>query len=210
MTALASLAEAIAWIEAHWDGQRAAPLRLHVRGEEGRFTVQGSADTRTATYSSDDRLGSPPFSHAFMATLDGSAAATMVVTITTSCSHPGRIPGTACAMCAIYDGEGHALTETGIYERDVERYRYPMTLALTRLANTVPPAGQPHPYWLIMALAGHGFDQGALERSLDLAAHHTETWLLRAIRQLHARYEEGRVPYLDQSDSQRNALAKGA
>jgi hypothetical protein len=207
MTALASLAEAIAWIEAHWDGQRAAPLRLHVRGEEGRFTVQGSADTRTATYSIDDRLGSPPFSHAFMATLDGSAAATMVVTITTSCSHPGRIPGTACAMCAIYDGEGHALTETGVYERDVERYRYPMTLALTRLANTLHPPGQPHPYWLVVTLASSAWDADAVVNRLELGGE-VETWLLRAIRQLHARYEEGRVPYLEQSESQQRAEAR--
>jgi hypothetical protein len=194
VTVLASLPEAIAWLESCWDGQRAAPVRLHVRGTEGRFSVQGSLDTGTATYA-DERLGSPPFSHAFASTLDGSAAAVMVVTITTTCAHPGRAPGKACPMCAIYDGEGNALVETGVYEHDAERYRYPMTLALTRLANSRYVGV--HPYWIVVSLASHGWDAGAVR--------YTGIDILRAIRQLHSRYEEASVPYLEQSDAQRNA-----
>lgn len=117
-----------------------------------------------------------------MAALTGSAAATMVVTIT-------------------------KVDDTGVYTRSADRYRYPMSLALERLSKAPSPVGI-HPCVIVEAVAARGFSAERL-----ITAHPTtlsEAIVLRAIRQLYSRYEEGpisRPSWIDKSESQRQAEA---
>lgn len=176
---LPTLPEAIAWIESRWAGQRPVPMRLHTRGTEGRFTVQGAESSRTYGNAGTERLGSPPFSPAFMAALTGSAAATMTVTVTT-------------------------VDDTGVSERSVDRYRYPMTLALKRLSRMPNPSDEPHPYYVVVALAAYNWNIEMAARAFRIP----DATILRAIRQLHSRYEEGpigRPSWVDKSESQQRA-----
>ena len=184
-----SINDAISWAEARWDGQRTPPIRLH------------------RAHATDGALGAPAMTHAFERMLDESPAAAGSVTVSTLCGHPNRPHGAICAMCAIYDGQGRPIAESGVYERTVARYRYPMTLALDKLSNTLRPRRQPHPYALILTLASHGWDWRASARSLDMGYDLAEASFLRALRQLHSRYQEAPIGYLAKSESHQHAEA---
>lgn len=180
---LATLAEAIDWAASRWDGQRPAPIRLH------------------RAHATDGALGAPAFTLAFERSLDESPRATSDAQRTASCHHPMLAVGKAPRDCPECFG-------LGVKDVRVDRYRYPMTLALSKLANSLRPRRQPHPYALALALATHSWDWRVAARSLDLHPDLAEALFLRALRQLHGRYEEGpvgRVSYLDRSESQRNA-----
>jgi hypothetical protein len=177
----ASLSEAIEWVEARWDQQRPAPIRLH------------------RAHATDGALGAPAFTVAFAAALDGSPRSTVTDVRTVACFHPllGGKEGRDCPECY-----GH-----GLKDAKVDRYRYPMTLALSRLSNSLRPRRQPHPYRLILSLADHGWDWRATSRAYDVHPDLMEALLLRALRQLHGRYEEGPVPWIHKSESQQHAEA---
>jgi hypothetical protein len=179
----ASLDEAIVWVRDRWDGQRTVPLRLH----ESRTT--------------EGELGAPRFSHGFINALDGSPAAVSTEGRTQSCGHPllaGR-PSRDCPECY----------GAGVKEVRLNLYRYPMTLALSRLARSLPVnRRQPHPYLTIATLAEHDWDARSTVRSLAMSWDAGEAHLLRCLRQLHSRYQEGPVPrvgWVDKSDAQRSA-----
>ena len=188
---LATLAEATEWARHRWANQRTVPLRLH-----DAHTTEGE-------------LGAPRFSGSFIATLDGSDNATENGQQSSPCAHPGRPVGQLCRMCVIYDKDGQPMVETGVYLRRVDRFRFPMTRALNRLANALrPPQDRmPHPYHTVMALASHDWDGRAAARALGLSWDAGEAHLLRSLRQLHRWYEEAPVStsYIDKSESQRNA-----
>jgi hypothetical protein len=98
----------------------------------------------------------------------------------------------------------------GFKDVNVDRFRYPMSRALDRLANCLRPRKDrmPHPFATVMALAEHGWDAGSAARSLDLGRDAADAQFLRSLRQLHRWYEEGPVGqtrYLDKSEAQRNA-----
>lgn len=174
-----SLSEAIEWTQARWDGQRPAPIRLH------------------RAHATDGALGAPAFTAAFAAALDGSPRSTIDDVRTVACFHPmlrsDRV--SECPECY-----GH-----GLKDARVDRYRYPMTLALSRLSNSLRPRRQPHPYRLVLSLADHGWDWHATARSYDVHDDLMEALLMRAMRQLHSRYEEGPVAWIHKSESQQNA-----
>lgn len=174
-----TIIEAIDWTTARWDGQRPAPIRLH------------------QAHSVDGALGGLMFTHAFGAALDGSPSATSDAVRTVPCYHPLARRPLDCPECF----------GLGIKDVRVDRYRYPMTLALSKLAKALRPPRQPHPLALVLTLADHGWDWRATSRSLDVQPDTAERLLLRAIRQLHSRYAEGPVRWIDKSDSQQHAEA---
>lgn len=180
---LATISEALDWVAQHWDGQRPAPVRLH------------------RAHATDGALGAPAFTAAFAATLDGSLTATSDAQRTVHCGHPlSPLSARDCPECF----------GVGVKDVRVDRYRFPMSLALDRLSNTLRPRRQPHPFRLVLSLADHAWDWQAAARSLDMHPDLAEALFLRALRMLHGRYEEGpvRPTYRsDRSDSQRQAEA---
>lgn len=177
-----TLADAIDWTVERWDQQRPAPLRLH------------------QAHTTDGALGAPRFTHRFEVTLDESLESTTDATRTTRCFHPllpRSKPERDCPECY----------GVGVKDVRVDRYKYAMTLALSRLAITLRPRRQPHPYKLICALADHGWDPHRTAQSLDMHYDLAEALLLRALRQLHSRYEEGpvRVKWTEKSQAQQQA-----
>ena len=176
-----ALIDAIDWTVARWDGQRPVPIRLH------------------QARSVDGALGGLMFTHSFAAALDGSPSATSDAVRTVACYHPlaGTRPARDCPECF----------GIGVKDVRVVRYRYPMSLALDKLANVLRPRRHPHPLMLVFALADHRWDWQATSRSLDVHPETGEALLLRALRQLHSRYAEGpvHVSWLAKSESQQHA-----
>lgn len=181
---LATLSEAIEWAERHWSEQRPVPVRLH----QARTT--------------DGALGGPMYTHAFAAALGGSVNTTTYVKASATCHHPMLRPGLPSRDCPECYG-------TAIKDVQVDRYAYPMSRALSKLSNVLRPRRQPHPYRLVTALADHGWDARVTARSLDMHHDLAEPLLLRALRQLHSRYEASpvRIPHHDKSESQQRAEA---
>jgi hypothetical protein len=192
---LASLEEAIDWARARWHHQRTAPIRLH------------------QAHATDGALGGPRFSAVFIATLDASPTAKEQVIESISCGHPTKTnadyaAGRFCSMCSLIDETGKPFVETGRYERPVERYRYPMTQALSRLKGALSPPGLPRPASTVMALASYGWDTKATAEHLNLIPPTDHEHMLRCLRQLHHWYQEAPLPsvsYIDKSEAQRNA-----
>ena len=178
-----TIVDAIDWAVARWDGQRPAPVRLH------------------QAHSVDGALGGLMFTHAFASALDGSPSVTSYATRSVPCYHPlaATRPARECPECF----------GIGVKDQRVDHYRYPMTLALSKLAKALRPRRQPHPLALVLALADHGWDWRATSRSLDVHPDMGEALLLRALRQLHSRYAEGpvRISWIDKSESQQHAEA---
>lgn len=189
---LATLDEAVVWARARWHQQRTAPLRLH------------------QAHSTDGALGGPRFSATFIATLDSSPTAKERIIESITCGHPTRthadlVAGRFCSVCSLLDEHGRPFVETGMYDRAVERYRYPMTQALSRLKSALSPPGLPRPAATVMALASYGWDVSATLDHLNFAS---PEHILRCLRQLHHWYQEAplpRVSHIDKSESQRNA-----
>jgi len=182
---LDSLSEALDWVETRWGEQRPAPIRLH------------------RAHATEGALGAPSFTLAFQKALDESPRATTDAARTVSCHHPLLSVGKSMRDCPECFG-------TSVKDVRVQRFRYPMTLALSRVANALRPRQDrmPHPYRTLMALAEHGWDAHGAARSLDLSWDAAEAHFLRSIRQLHLWYAEapvGSVSYVDKSESQRNA-----
>ena len=181
-----TITEAIDWTTARWDGQRPAPIRLH------------------QAHSVDGPPGGLMFPHAFGAALDARDGDETVMRVihaphTTPCYHP--LSFTRPNDCPECFG-------VGLKDTTVARFQYPMTLALSKLARAprlIP--SRVHPLALVLTLADHGWDWRATSRSLDVQPDTAERLLLRAIRQLHSRYAEGPVRWIDKSESQQHAEA---
>ena len=180
---LATIYDAIEWAESRWDAQRTAPLRLH------RAHATGGD-------------GAPAFSAAFARSLDESPRSTTMAAHTVSCFHPMLARGKTPYDCPECQG-------IGVKDVNVDRYRYPMTLALTRLARVVRPRRQPHPSRLVLVLAEHGWDWCAASRAIGVYPDMGEALMLQALRKLYSRYEEGpvRISWIAKSESQQHAEA---
>ena len=183
----ATLHDALRWAAERWDEQRPAPVRLH------------------RAHSTEGALGAPMYTHAFAAALDGRPNAVTDATRTVPCYHPLLAAGLSprdCPECTGY----------GVKDVRVERYRYPMTLALSRLTKTLRQRRHPHPVRIVTALADHAWDAKATARSFDLPWDLAEALFLDALRKLHSRYEEAPVSkggWVSLSDAQRNAILAG-
>lgn len=173
-----TLPDAIKWTRDRWDQQRPVPIRLHEHAIDGQ-------------------LG-PRFTGAFRAALDGRADATDDTVRTESCYHPLLARGMSPRDCPECIG-------AGIKDVRVDRYRYPMSHALLRLSKTLRQRRHPHPVTIVLTLADHGWDARATARSMDMHWDLAEAILLRSLRQLHSRYEEGPVKWTHKSESQQNA-----
>jgi hypothetical protein len=155
-------------------------------------------------------LGAPPFTAAMHAALAGKPTSVTDALRTVDCYHPMLVKGMSPRDCP----ECYGL---GLKDVRVDRFRFPMTLALDRLANSWIPkwlrrSGQPRAYHLVMSLAEHGWDTRKAARSMDLHWDVAEALFLRALRKLNDHYQEAPLPkvaYVDKSESQRQAENQG-
>jgi hypothetical protein len=192
MTALPTLQAALEWASKHWDG-RNPPYTLNVHDTDGE-------------------LGGLAYSKAFMGYLSATPNQTTVDSRSVTCHHPTLPLGRAEKDCAECWG-------TGIKEARSLRYRWPMWRAVTKIQNCLRPRNEPHPYALILTLASYGWDARHAAQAEGLPWDYAEASFLRAIRQLHGRYEEAPVDtrrstthaaaWTDLSVSQQNAITAG-
>ena len=181
--ALPTLPSALEWLEAHWHENRAAPSRMH----DGHTT--------------DGELGGLRYSARFASVLGSKPGDIIADERTAQCGHPllpMNHPKRECPEC---QGSGVKLIRT-------DRYRYAMWKALIGLQNSLRPRRQPHPYHLVLDLAANEWNARMAAQSRGLTWDLAEALYLRAIRQLHGRYEAGpvgRASWIAKSDSQRAA-----
>jgi hypothetical protein len=182
---LATLAEAIEWARDHWAEQRPVPTRLHTRETEGVGLF---------------------YAHPFQAALDGSPDAVTSMPQTQPCYHPtlmARMSPRDCPECL----------GLGVKETRVDRFVYPMSRALTRLHNSLGPSRQPHPYHLLILLAGSGWNPRMVAADTGIGWDRMEALLLMSIRRLHAFYAAGPISmrtsasptWIEKSESQQAA-----
>jgi hypothetical protein len=137
-------------------------------------------------------------------------------TVTEPCYHVTLRIGESVFDCGVLrDDEGKPILAdwgchgTGYKQATRARYRWPMLRAFAKLLNArndMP--NHPHPAALVVTLAGANWDVALATTRINRPAEVAEALFLRAIRQLHGRYEEGpigRVSWVDKSDSQRTA-----
>lgn len=179
-----TLSEGIDWAREHWAEQRPVPSRLHTRSTEGVGLF---------------------FSPAFAAALDGSDEAHVSMRGPMSCYHPTVAIGMSVLNCPECFG-------TGVKDHASDRYLYPMSRALRRTHNSLGPGRQPHPYHLIIELAGHAWNPYHAAAGMGLNYDRAEALFLMALRRLHSHYSAGPVntrsaapSWVDKSDSQRAA-----
>jgi hypothetical protein len=199
VTALPTLAAALEWASKHWDG-RNPPYTLNVHDTEGE-------------------LGGLAYSKAFIGYLSATPNQTTEETVTAPCQHWARKLPALCPVCGVRDRDGKVIAETNVYSKTVLRYRWPMWRAITKLQNALRPRNEPHPYALILVLARYGWQPRSAARELGLPWDYAEASFLRAIRQLHGRYEEAPVDtrrstshaaaWTELSVSQQNAIIGG-
>lgn len=195
---LATLSDAIDWARDRWAQQRTVPTRLHTREEEGVG------------------LG---FTPAFRVALDGKPNHKTLIETSETCGHWQRRLPDLCPDCAIYDKDGRAIAESGLYKKRTYRYTYPMSLALHKLRLGLASRRHPHPYGLVIVLAAHGWLPQQAARALEMPWDRAEALFLMALRRLHNYYSEGPVDtrtyasrtvgWLEMSDSQRAAIEAG-
>lgn len=191
---MADLDSAIDWLRAHWDGQRDTPLRLHApRGAVERTSLRWNVDTETMERirmtAPEGALGSPSWTPQFASFLAWHPGEIRALDTTMLCGHP--LSNGRSADCPECEG-------AGVKSVRVDRYTYPMTLALRRLARA---RGNPHPLLVVVALAAHGWRPRVVGQVIGA----DEVAVLRAIRQLHGRYEAGPVAWIAKSESQQRA-----
>lgn len=158
---------------------------------KARWDGQRTAPQRIHAAHLMDSGGAPEWSGQFAHVLAWRPGEVRRVEVTTICGHP--LNGGRAAQCPECDGLAvKAVTS--------DRYTYPMTVALRRLRRA---KGDPHPLALVYALATFGWRADVVAQVTGAEAHE----LLRAIRQLHGRYEAGPVAigWVDKSESQQNA-----
>lgn len=171
-SALPTIDNALLWLMAHWD-ERVAPLRLHSSATDGIGLA---------------------FSPAFAQLLDAHPGQLLQQTEQRACEHWNRKPGELCFQCAIFDGSGKPIAESGVYQKRVLVYRYPFWRAMTKMQNALPMRrSYPHPYTGVLRLAEYGFDWHKTAEALSLPLDFAEAYFLSIVRQLHGRYEEGPI-----------------
>lgn len=178
--AMDDLPSALDWLQEHWDEQRPAAVRLH--------------DANTT----EGELGAPRFSGQFAAGLDWSPRTVVAWPMTASCWHP------------LSDGNPRICPEcagSGYKEVTVDRFPYPMTSALLRLALTPRHHSLPHPFEVVHRLAAFGWSARSVAAHDGLPWETAEAWYLRCIRKLRARYSAGPVAtaWTAKSESQQQA-----
>lgn len=186
-----TLPSAVSWLAEHWNEQRTAPDKLHRHDTEGE-------------------LGGLVYSPQFEAVLDWTPNSAVRWSMTTECRHPrlplplGQREHGPEARWDCPDCQG-----AGVREVTSDRYPYPMTTALSKLAKVPDHRGQPHPVILVHELASHGFRVRPTLATFSLRHEQGEALLLRAIRKLHGRYQAAPIhrSWVELSDSQRNAEA---
>lgn len=184
----ATLQDAIEWAQSHWHENRVAPDRIN------------------QAHVTDGALGGLRYSKGFIRTMDASPTDTTDAERMGQCYHPLLPIGRDLRDCPECQGSGLKMIAT-------DRYRYPMWKALMALQNALRPRRQPHPYQLILDLVEHHWDARAAARADGLPWDLAEALYLRALRQLHGRYEQGpvgRPSRIDKSDSQRMAEVNAA
>jgi len=192
MTALPTLQTALDWLERHWDG-RNPPYTLNVHDTDGE-------------------LGGLAYSKAFESYLSATPNQTTIDSRTVTCHHPTLPKGRAEKDCDECWG-------TAVKQVQSLRYRWPMWRAITKMQNALRPRNEPHPYALILVLARYDWSPQKAATELGLPWEYAEASFLRAIRQLHGRYEEAPVdtrrtathaaPWTELSISQQNAIVAG-
>jgi hypothetical protein len=184
MQSLATLQEATEWAQAHWHENRVAPTHIN------------------QAHVTDGELGGLRFAKGFIRTLDAHPSDTTDAARMVECLHP-MLRTADIRDCPECQG-------AKVKTVNVDRFRYPMWRALTQLQNALRPRRQPHPYSLILDLVEHGWDPRATARAKGVPWDMAEALYLRALRQLHGRYQQGpigRRSWIDKSDSQRMAEA---
>lgn len=122
-----SLADDMAWYLDHLD---TLPARVHTKGVWSDVT--GGA-----------RYGTPAWHRRFEEWLYRSERAIVVVTEDMPCLHVARAPGAVCPGCCTYDTDGNPVADTGVRSIPIERYRWPMRAAVSRVARKRVPYGYP-------------------------------------------------------------------
>jgi len=69
------------------------------------------------------------------------------------CHHVGRPEGTICEACAIRDGDGRAIAESGQRQGEREVYRWSMRAAIASLYTAVVAPGRPNLSVSLLTLA---------------------------------------------------------
>lgn len=178
----ASFSEAVDWVRPLW-GDVPIPFRLHDRGI------------------ADD--GAPHMAEVFLRYLDARADDRTVVTYTQDCYH-WRLPaGDRLMGCPDCHGQG-------TFPKTVERFRYPMRAALSKLDGVKPLSPlQPRPVSIVMALSRRGWSLRSTAQDLGHGEDMMEALGLLALRLLHERYTVAPIPQRGwisgRSDSQRAA-----
>ena len=148
------LAEKLHWFVARLDSP---PLRLHVRDSVWHDTDDGMGSI----------LGSPVLTQDWRRWLEGTSG-TVTVQEMAPCFHVGRPVGMICRVCAIRDGDGNPIAESGLrnYEREV--YRWPMRAAMARVGGN-PPPGRPG---LTLTLVTLARARGDVESAAEVLSRH--------------------------------------
>lgn len=156
-----------------------------------RWDGQRTAPERIHAARVIDSGGAPEWSPQFTNVLSWRPGQARRMEVTIGCGHP--LNGGKAYQCPECDGAGVKTVLS-------DRYLFPMTVALIRLRRA---QGRPHPLRVVYALAFFGWRPEVVEQvtGCDAATQ------LRAIRQLHGRYEAGPMTlgWLDKSESQQNA-----
>ena len=182
---LATLEEAVLWVEKHWSEQPTPPIRIHQQGVEP-----------------ESQLGAPRVAAVFWRYLTVQGDAMESVSVTEQCYHPrlpqdpdGTLRGILCACT--YEGceRLHCPDCMGLGARTLtrERFTYPMAQALERLAK------EPRWYAVLLALSRNRWHWVKAGVKAEDA--------LTAIRKLHSRYSTVPVgrKWTELSESQQRA-----
>lgn len=111
-------------------------------------------------------LGSPAEDPSFAAWLAVGEKATVVVRDSVPCFHVGRVEGSLCEMCAVYDEDGQAVVESSVRSITRTAYRWPMRAALARVHWVIVRPGRPRLSSTLVAVAAAGGDLGVAQEVL--------------------------------------------
>lgn len=140
------LAEKLAWFVERLDSP---PMQLHMR-EVWHDHDDGAGSV----------LGSLALSPKWRQRLE-SDSGTVTLTEEILCYHVGRSNGALCEVCAIRDGDGKPIAESGVRKCEREVYRTPMLAAIASLNGAIPAEDRPCLAFTLTALARAGGDAAA-------------------------------------------------
>jgi hypothetical protein len=199
-----TLDELVDWFVDHLDSP---PARMHQRGV-------------WHDEAASSRLGSPAWDAGFAHWLLASPTSTMIAELETTCLHT---EGRPCRSCSVFLDNGE-VWETGIRKRVSLRYRWPMRLAMHRVARMPVRPGRPPLDATLLALQHSEGDLGRASTTLSLRypimvnptfAHGFFTYALRRAHRVYLEdvpiFERGPVSHRSRqrSDAQLDAEAAG-